>query len=180
MRIYESYKDSGVKWIGEIPSHWEIKRLAMYFAENTTKNTNLKYDHALKFNYGRLIPKNEQGDVSDLAETYRLYTTINEGDIAINCLNLNYDFVSKRIAVAENDGIITSAYLILSPRPTVNSSYFVYLFKAMDSMKLFHGMGTGIRLTLSYKELKRQYIPCPSAREQQAIVGFLKVKLQKN
>ena len=27
MERYESYKDSGVKWIGEIPGHWEVKRL---------------------------------------------------------------------------------------------------------------------------------------------------------
>src|SRR5690625_4215160 len=26
MRKYDSYKDSGVEWIGEIPSHWEVKR----------------------------------------------------------------------------------------------------------------------------------------------------------
>ena len=25
-RVYESYKDSGVKWLGEIPEHWEQKR----------------------------------------------------------------------------------------------------------------------------------------------------------
>ena len=27
MRIYDSYKDSGIEWIGEIPRHWEVKRL---------------------------------------------------------------------------------------------------------------------------------------------------------
>lgn len=27
MRKYDSYKDSGIEWIGEIPSHWETKRI---------------------------------------------------------------------------------------------------------------------------------------------------------
>ena len=27
---YESYKDSGVEWLGEVPEHWELKRLTFY------------------------------------------------------------------------------------------------------------------------------------------------------
>ena len=27
MNRYEAYKDSGIEWIGEIPSHWDVKRL---------------------------------------------------------------------------------------------------------------------------------------------------------
>ena len=49
----------------------------------------------------------------------------------------------------------------------------------MDAMKLFHGMGTGIRLTLSFAELKKQYIPIPPLSEQQAIVAYIDEKLQK-
>lgn len=33
MRRYESYKDSGVEWLGEVPSHWELKRLKQLFVE---------------------------------------------------------------------------------------------------------------------------------------------------
>ena len=34
MKRYESYKDSGVKWLGEIPGHWEVKRFRFLFSEN--------------------------------------------------------------------------------------------------------------------------------------------------
>ena len=27
MKKYDNYKDSGIEWIGEIPNHWEVKRL---------------------------------------------------------------------------------------------------------------------------------------------------------
>lgn len=46
----------------------------------------------------------------------------------------------------------------------------------MDSMKLFHGMGTGIRLTLSYSELKKRLIPFPPLSEQQQIVEYIQQK----
>ena len=166
-------KDSGIAWTGEIPEHWDVKRIAMLFSENKTKNTDYEFDHAMKFNYGRLIPKEEKGDVTDLKDTYVAYTKIRKNDIAINCLNLNYDFVSQRVAIATEDGILTSAYLIISPRDGVNADYYNYFFKAMDNKKLFHGMGTGIRLTLSYTELKKQYVVVPPVEEQAAIVSAI-------
>lgn len=173
-------KESGIKWVGRVPEHWEVKRIAMLFSENKKKNSDYEFDHALKFNYGRLVPKNEIGDVSSLKDTYIGYTIINKNDLAINCLNLNYDFISQRIAIAPQKGIITSAYLIVTPRKGVEATYYNYLFKAMDSKKLFHGMGTGIRLTLSFAELKKQQIPVPPLPEQQAIVAYLDTKPPKS
>lgn len=166
-------KDSGIAWIGEIPEYWEVKRIASLFLENKTKNSDSEFDHALKFKYGRLVPKDEKGDVSDLIDTYVAYTKIKKNDIAINCLNLNYDFISQRVAIAKEDGILTSAYLIMSPRLGVNADYYSYFFKTMDNKKMFHGMGTGIRLTLSYTELKKQYIVVPPASEQSVIVSAI-------
>lgn len=172
-------KDSGIKWIGNIPQHWEVKRLAMQFSENKTKNSDYEYQRACKFNYGRIVPKNEVGDVSELKETYIAYTKVKLNDIVINNLNLNYDFVSQRVAIVENDGIITSAYLTITPRKDVFASFYKWFFKAMDSKKLFHGMGTGIRLTLSYNELKKQQILVPPIEEQQAIVDYINTKTAK-
>ena len=176
MKQYPKYKDSGVSWIGEIPEHWKIKRIKVLFFENKEKNEDYEFKHALKFNYGRLVSKEEKGDVVELKDTYFAYTKIKENDIAINCLNLNYDFVSQRVAICPQNGILTSAYLTMTPREGVNSHYYNFLFKAMDSKKLFHGMGTGIRLTLSYSELKKQYVVVPPKNEQAAIVSFLDAK----
>lgn len=46
-------------------------------------------------------------------------------------------------------------------------------------MKLFHGMGTGIRLTLSFDEMKKQVVVVPPQDEQQAIVAYIEEKCQK-
>lgn len=166
-------KPSGVNWIGEIPEHWKVKRLGSFFVENRSVNSNLKSTEAYKFNYGSLVRKDENVDIKEVEETYRKYTLINERDIVINGLNLNYDFVSQRVAQSYNKGIITSAYLVLMPREGVNDSFYCYLFKAMDNMKLFHSMGTGIRLTLSFRDLKSQQLPVPPLSEQRAIVDYI-------
>ena len=93
-------KDSGISWIGEIPEHWEVKRIASLFTGKVQANTDFKYHHAFKFYYGTLVPKNEVGDFEEYRDTYVKYSVLQKDDIMINGLNLNYDFVSQRVAIA--------------------------------------------------------------------------------
>lgn len=173
MNKYDSYKPSGVKWLGEIPSHWEMKRWRFLMSENATKNTNCKERLQLQFRYGDIVRKVNQSEESDVLDTISKYTIVEPDDIMINGLNLNYDFISQRVAQVQERGVITSAYISLRPTEIANSRYFTYFLKSMDAKKMFHGMGTGIRLTLSYNELKNQFIPCPSPEEQTAIASYL-------
>ena len=172
-------KDSGIPWIGMIPEHWEVRRWGNAFTENKDINTKLENTDAFQFNYGSLVKKKRAYKAEEDAETYSKYTVLKPNDIVINGLNLNYDFVSQRVAISAENGIITSAYISMHPRKNVNAQYFCFLFKTMDAKKLFHGMGTGIRLTLSFAELKKQYIPVPPIEEQQAIVDYIEAKLSK-
>lgn len=172
-------KDSGISWIGMIPEQWETKRIASLFTGKVKANTDFEYHHAFKFYYGTLVPKDETGNVEEYRDTYVKYSVLQKDDIMINGLNLNYDFISQRVAIAPSDGIITSAYVVARPRKGTNAQYYNYLFKTMDNMKLFHGMGTGIRLTLSFDELKKQLVVVPPQDEQQAIVSHIEEKCQK-
>ena len=158
---------------------WRQSRLSSLFIENTTKNTPFAEENALQFFFGSIIPKKKYELTEDLIETYEKYTVVFPNDIMINGLNLNYDFVSQRIALVKEKGIITSAYIALRLRnqTKVNVRYYCYLFKAMDAQKVFHSMGTGIRLTLSFKELKSVMLPVPPRPEQDQIVRFLDWKV---
>lgn len=173
MERYREYKESGVKWLGEIPSHWELRKIFGLFSENKRKNTAFLYKHAMQFNYGTIVDKNECFDTEETKEIYSNYSLINKGDIVINGLNLNYDFVSQRVAISPKNGIITSAYVVISPKVEINTYFYCYLFKNMDNMKIFHGMGTGVRKTLSYKELRNHEVLLPPLSEQDAIVRYL-------
>lgn len=168
-----SMKDSGVEWVGKIPEHWECTRMGTLFTEGIQKNIFYEYDHAMKFTYGALVPKNEEGDVSELKGTYLAYSIIEEDDIAINGLNLNFDFVSQRVARSPERGILTSAYLILKPKDRRYSRFFTYQLKSWDNQKVFHGMGKGVRLTLSFAEVKKMLMPVPPLKEQLAIADYL-------
>ena len=170
--------DSGTKGIGLIPASWESQPLVIFFAENRMANSNLDSVTALQFKYGEIIQKPSNGrDLNDKdKELLSKYTVIEPGDVVVNGLNLNFDLKSLRIAIAREKGVITSAYIVLRPRNDVNSEYYNYVLKALDFQKILHGMGEGIRLTLSYDELKKIVVPAPKASIQSAIVDYLKEK----
>lgn len=173
MAAYESYKDSGVKWLGKIPSHWEVKKLRAFFSEVCESNFALKVHNQLQFKYGTIVPKPDTGVDDAVLKTISKYTVVNRGDIIINGLNLNYDFISFRVGKVNEQGVITSAYIAMRPNKGLSSKFYEYLLKAMDAKKVFHGFGTGIRATLSFKELKHKFLPLVPLNEQEAIVAYL-------
>lgn len=160
-----------------VTKRWKRQRFSSLFTENKNKNQNCTVTHALQFFFGTIIPKKEYELTEALRKIYTKYTIVSPGNIILNGLNLNYDFVSQRIGLVKERGIITSAYIVLQPREEVNYEYYCYLFKAMDAHKFFHGMGSGIRLTLSYDDLKNVLLPVPPREEQDQIVRFLDWKV---
>ncbi len=158
---------------------WEKVRLSSLFFENRNKNSDFREQKAFQFYFGAIVPKKEYELTDDLMETYKKYTVIRPGDIIINGLNLNYDFVTQRVGLVNECGIITSAYLSLRPRSEINSKYYCYLFKTVDACKMFHGLGSGIRLTLSFKDIKNFRLPVPSHEEQDQIVRYLDWKVSE-
>ena len=177
MTVYPTYKDSGIEWLGQIPTHWELTRISSVLTEVKDLNTSLRFSHPSQFKFGDIILKPDVNieDVSSLSKCI----IFRKDDILINGLNLNYDFVTQRIARANYTGIITSAYIAVRVRNNLSSKYVTYLFKALDSRKVFNGLGTGIRLTLTYKELKKYYILLPPQEEQRQIVAYLDYKSNK-
>ena len=177
MTVYPTYKDSGIEWLGQIPTHWELTRISSVLTEVKDLNTSLRFSHPSQFKFGDIVLKPDVNieDVSSLSKCI----IFRKDDILINGLNLNYDFVTQRIARANYTGIITSAYIAVRVRNNLSSKYVTYLFKALDSRKVFNGLGTGIRLTLTYKELKKYYILLPPQEEQRQIVAYLDYKSNK-
>lgn len=172
-------KPSGNDWIGDIPLHWGYERVEKHFHGNTISNKNFEYTRAFKFFMGTIVPKEENLEEEEYREVYEKYTIVEKDDIMINGLNLNYDLKSMRVGIVPYKGIITSAYVVLRPFEGVNAQFFNYLFKAFDYRKLFHGMGKGVRLTLSFNELRTFEIPVPPEEEQKEIVAYLDEKCGK-
>lgn len=166
-------KDSGIEWVGAIPAAWGVHRIVSHFQEIKEKNTANASSNALQFKMGKIIAKPQKWDEDETNETYSAYTVVHPNTIMINGLNLEFDFVTQRVARVECNGIITSAYIALSPRDDINAEYICYLLKSYDACRAFHSMGRGLRKILSYSELKNKPIVVPPLAEQERIAAFL-------
>lgn len=173
-------KDSGIEWVGRVPQSWSINPIRAEFQEVTEKNKLGLVKNALKFTYGNIVKKDnfDADDDNYVADTILNYTVVNPGTIMLNGLNLNFDFVSQRVALVKERGIITSAYIAFAPNSNgrISSQFITYLLKAYDGCKAFHNMGGGVRKILNFSELKKQYIVYPTLVEQQRIADFLDAK----
>ena len=166
------YRDSGIEWIGQIPKEWEVELIGNNIKEINDKNDDSSEDNALQFKMGSIISK-KGGDSKYNPESLAAYTKVIEGDIIINGLNLSFDFISQRVGLVKEKGVITSTYLTLRPSSLLHSDFINYLFKAYDNCKAFHGMGRGLRQILAYRELKNQKLIYPLLPEQQKIAYYL-------
>lgn len=110
-------KDSGVEWLGAVPEGWKILPSRTLFSEVKQKNDDGNETRQFSFRYGQIVDKDKSGR-SDVTteETITAYRVVTPDTIMINGLNLNYDFISQRVAIVKERGIITSAYLALAPK----------------------------------------------------------------
>lgn len=170
-------KDSGISWLGQIPEHWKIERLKQFCFQIKDRNSDLYTSRALQFRYGEIIEKpNNDATNTDYLKTISDYTLIRPNYIIINGLNLNYDFVTQRVAISNMDGAMTSAYIAMGVHDNIIPRYLSYLLKSLDAKKMLNGMGKGIRITLTFKILSQLWISSPTLPEQAAIVAYLDKK----
>lgn len=178
---FAEMKDSGIEWVGMIPATWDVFPAGGVFDEVKEKNVNNQYSNPFSFRYGEIVDKKIAGEIDEsVEETLSAYRVVSPNTIMINGLNLNYDFISQRVAIVREKGIITSAYLAVQPdEGRIVPRFVLYLLKAYDYRQVFHGVGSGIRKTLKFQDFKSIKIVAPSLTEQTAIAAYLDTQCAK-
>lgn len=173
MRRYESYKDSGVEWLGEVPSHWELGRISTYFTERRTKVSDKDYPALSVTKLGVFpqwenVAKTNDGDNRKLAK---------KGDFVINSRSDR----KGSSGIAKQDGSVSLINIVLQPKK-INSVYSEYLFKSYSFIEEFYRVGHGIVAdlwTTRFEDIKNSLIIFPPLSEQQKIAQFLDDKTAK-
>ncbi len=173
LQPYPEYRESDLPWLGGIPRHWNSGPGFAAFREKQVKNTGMQEKTVLSLSYGRIVvkpPEKLHGLVPDSFETYQI---VDPGDIIIRSTDLQNDWNSLRVGLVRNRGIITSAYLCFRTTGALSPEYGYQLLHAFDLMKVFYGLGSGLRQNLDWSDFKRMPIFMPPPSEQAAIVRFL-------
>ena len=173
---YDTYKDSGVQWLGEIPGHWEMRKMKYIFDERSEKNHPNEPMLSATQSEGVILQSKYQGMVVVVNTGFEGLKLVKDGDFVIHLRSFQ-----GGIEYAYDRGIISSAYTILNPKYPEYSAYYKRLFKSISFIDLLKICVTGIRegQNINYSKLKQFFIPLPPLSEQHSIVSFLDAKCGK-
>lgn len=178
-------KDSGIDWIGNIPSEWELKRLKIILEERKEKNDPVQTEFILSLgaNYG-VIPYSEKtGGGNKAKDDYSAYKLAYPGDIVMNSMNI----ISGSVGLSKYFGCVSPVYYMLHPRNEENNvEYYHLLFQTKAFQRSLLGLGNGIlmkesnngnyntvRMRIPIGKLNSLMLPVPPCEEQKRISTFL-------
>lgn len=174
MERYSEYKDSGVKWLGEIPSHWEVKRLGSFFFERKEKVSDKDYAPLSVTKQG-IFPQLENVAKTNDGDNRKL---VKEGDFVINSRSDR----KGSSGVSGLDGSVSLINIVLQPRKVLFGPFCNYLLKSYGFIEENYRNGRGIVAdlwTTRYDEMKMIKVAMPSFEEQKNISSYLDAATSK-
>ena len=173
LKPYPHYKPSGVEWLGDVPAHWEVLAGRACYKKKKVPNTGMKESQVLSLSYGQIVVKPSEKLHGLVPASFETYQIVDPGDIIIRPTDLQNDWNSLRFGLSRHRGIITSAYMCFQTEKGMSQEYGHLLLHTYDLKKVFYGLGSGLRQSLSWNDFK--YLPClvPPLAEQAAIVRYL-------
>lgn len=169
MERYREYKESGVKWLGEIPSHWELRKMKYTFSERSQKGFPQEPLLASTQTHGVILKSQYENRTVEAIKSLETLKLVEIGDFVISLRSFQ-----GGLEYAYNRGIISPAYTILTPTH-IKADYFKYLSKSDIFISLLKSTVTGIRegQNIDYNKLKDNLLPIPSEKEQISIGSYL-------
>jgi type I restriction modification DNA specificity domain protein len=167
------FKNSGVEWLGKIPSHWEVVKFKhLFYEKRKIYDINLNCG---SISFGKIVEKDD--DRIPLS-TKASYQVLNKGEFLINPLNLNYDLKSLRIGLSELDVVVSSGYIVIKNKVDINKKYFNWLLHIYDIL-FMKTLGAGVRQTLNFNDIGKTLLVLPPKDEQEKIVEYIENKISK-
>ena len=191
MKSYSLYKDSGIEWIGEIPTNWYTSKIKYTpddsvnsFIDGDWIESKDLSDEGIRYittgNIGEGYYK-EQGKGFITEDTFEKLncSEIFEGDLIISRLSLPVG--RSCVLPMIHDKVVTSVdNVILRPKKHLNKYYLNYQFNSPKYFEYTELISRGVTLTrISRGMLGNNPIVIPPLSEQTQIVSFLDIKTQK-
>jgi len=185
MPRYEKYKDSGMEWVGEIPEHWEVRRLKDFSAIKyglgqppREKSDGLPLIRATNVFSGRIDAKDLLFiDPDDIP--YERDPVLRENDIIV--VRSGAYTADSAIIPKEYDGAITGYDMVVRCNANINAKFVSYTFLSsyvLASQLLLNSLRAA-QPHLNKEELGKTIIVFPNITEQTAIANYLDERTAK-
>lgn len=187
----QEMKKSNIQWLGEIPSHWELKKIKYTLKERIEKNNPVQTTDILSLTAKQgVIPYDEkEGGGNKPKEDVSAYRLAYPGDIVMNSMNI----LSGSVGLSKYFGCVSPVYYMLRPYDKEHDvRYFDFIFQTTVFQRSLFGLGNGIlmkesgngklntiRMRIPMEKFGDLYIPIALPEEQKKIADFLEKKCEK-
>ena len=181
-------KDSGISWLGEYPSDWELKKIKYCLQERVEKNNPVRTTEILSLTAKQgVIPYDQkEGGGNKPKEDVSAYRLAYPGDIVMNSMNV----LSGSVGLSQYFGCVSPVYYMLRPWKAIEDvRYYNYIFQTTMFQRSLFGLGNGIlikesgngklntiRMRIPMDKFGGLFIPVAPIDEQKRIADFLDAK----
>lgn len=165
--------NSGVQWIGEIPSNWgmspnkylmhKIKQICPTYNDEDILSLSVRGVNVRDLDAGGKMPTTFDG-----------YQRVYKGNLLM-CL-FDMDVTPCCIGRIKNDGLTSPAYSQFVVHKDANRDYYYYYYLMLDNTKELVHLAKNLRHSLTEEQLGNIKLPLPPLNEQKAIADFLDAK----
>ena len=183
-RPYPEYRDSGVEWLGKIPTHWKVIRLktmASVQLSNVDKKSKAGQVPVKLCNYvdvyynDRITAELKFMNATATPEQARRFL-LRVGNVVITKDSESWDDIAVPAVVAEDLTDVLCGYHLaqIKPRPDLDGRFLARQFSAIGVRDQFHIAANGItRFGLGGDAIRTGLFPITPVEEQRAIATFL-------
>ena len=166
-------KPSGVEWLGDVPEHWEVRRVKFFYREADERSTT-GAEELMSVSHITGVTPRKKSVTMFLAESNMGYKLCRPGDIVINTM---WAYMAA-LGVARQNGLVSPSYGVYRPLNTerLNNDYVDSLLRTEAYRANYLIRSTGItnsRLRLYPESFLDVPLLCPPCSEQDAIVEHL-------
>lgn len=169
-------KNSGIQWIGMIPSHWDCSR-GKYILKYVQKPVREDDDVITCFRDGEVtLRSNRREDGFTMADKEIGYQGIDVGDLVVHGM----DGFAGAIGISDSRGKASPVLNVLETEQ--NKRFIMYFLRSMAYSDVFLALATGIRVRscdLRWNKLAELFYPIPPMEEQDSIVNYIDSALEK-
>ena len=178
-------KDSGIKWLGDIPKHWKMEPLKYILKRRQQKNNPILTTErlSLSIDKGITLYAEKTTNLDRFKEDFTQYQVAYPNDIVLNCMNM----IVGAVGLSKYMGCVSPVYYVIYPsNEGIDALYYSYLLNIPTIRGLYYSLGKGIyaiergegrvntcRLKVSYDDFGRLDIPVPPIDEQKEITKFI-------
>lgn len=168
-------RDSGVEWLGEIPTHWEVRRMASIFREAIRPGDQLLPILSISIHDGitdeEVAAEDRDRRVSQIEDRTK-YKRVAPNDLAYNMMRA-WQGAFGAVTV---DGLVSPAYVVAEPMIEIRTAYIENLLRtpmAIEEMRRYSRGIADFRMRLYWDYFRDLKVCIPPLEEQDKILSMI-------